>query len=497
MKIKSIKRIHVPLTPVYDVINANPYNNFIIKTNTSEIVSHNCLMDEMSFSTGQDLIYTKSKVMDIYRNIKRRMESRFLVEGKFYGMMFLVSSKSSETAFLEQYIADQTKKGYPIYVIDRPIWEVKPDAYSGETFRVAVGNKYLPSQVIKGHDEIADIQCEHYKKQGLTIIDVPIEHMQAFDQDIDKALQDIAGISTSAVLKAFNGQRIQKCISTYLENPFRNEVISLGLNDPLQLQEFFDASLIPEEIIGAPVFIHLDASLTGDRTGLSGVAIIGTKSYSTTNEEETVVSEELLCQHVFTVGIQAPSDSELSFEKIRQFIYYLHDNVGLNIKKVTTDGFQSADTRQILYTKGYDVGYTSLDRSPKGYNTLKSGINDRRIILLKNCDELYNELTELERDSLTGKYDHTLTSRKDESDSLAGAYYDALQYKDEYMYWSQRDIDYEGLNDNTDDRLKYMENFKKDIISGSDNKVTNRGKNTDKDMDLIFTTKEDSNILLF
>ena len=498
MKIKSIRKIQVPLTPVYDIINANPFNNFIIKTDTSEIVSHNCLIDEMSFSSGQDADYTKSKIMDIYRNIKRRMESRFMVEGKFYGMMFLVSSKSAETAFLEQYISAQIKKGYPIYVVDKPIWEIKPSAYSGETFRVAVGNKFLPSRIIKGHDEKADRECEGYEKQGLKIINVPIELMQAFDQDIDKALQDSAGISTSTVIKAFSYDRIQKCTSSYLSNPFTTEVVSLGMHDVLQLRDFFDATLIPDEVYGSPVFIHLDASVSGDRTGLSAVAIIGTKQRKLASDIEdengnAIVSEELLCQQVFTVGIQPPSNSEISFEKTRQFIYYLRDELGLNIKKITTDGFQSVDSRQILSTKGFDVGYTSLDKTPDGYDMLKSAINDRRIILLKGCNELVNELTDLEKDNLKQRYDHPFNGKKDEGDSLAGAYYDALQYKDEYMFWNQSDIDYEGLNDTMSEQDKILEGMRKDILSDSTNKLSQRPKNDYN----IFNPITDSDILLF
>lgn len=448
------------------------------------------LLDEVSFAPGQDVNYEKSKVMALYTSVRRRMESRFMIQGKCYGMAFLVSSKATESSFLEAYIADQVKKGYPIYVVDQPLWKVKPAAYSGEMFKVAVGNKYLPSRIVRG-DNI-ESQCEALKKQGLNIIDVPIEHMQAFDQDIDKALQDIAGISTATVTKAFNGQRVQKCVSSYLKNPFQTEVVTLGIHDPLNLKDFFDVTLLPEEVLGAPMFIHLDASVSGDRTGLSGVAIIGTKRSQQVDDTGEIESEELLCQQVFTVGIQAPSDSEISFEKTRQFIYYLHDEVGLNIKKVTTDGFQSVDSRQILYTKGYDVGYTSLDRSPDGYDSLRSAVNDRRIILLQDCEELYNELTELERDNLTRKYDHPAYARKDEADSLAGAYYDALQYKDEYIYWSQSDIDYEGVNDNTDERIKDLENMKQGLVASSVNK-----RSEDKRDFSLFNPVTDSNILYF
>ena len=49
MKIKSIKINYLDNPkPYYDVINANPYNNFLIKTNEGTIVSHNCFFDEIN-----------------------------------------------------------------------------------------------------------------------------------------------------------------------------------------------------------------------------------------------------------------------------------------------------------------------------------------------------------------------------------------------------------------------------------------------------------------
>ena len=49
MKIKSIRsyRLDEP-KEYYDVINADPYNNFLIKTNKGAIVSHNCFFDEIN-----------------------------------------------------------------------------------------------------------------------------------------------------------------------------------------------------------------------------------------------------------------------------------------------------------------------------------------------------------------------------------------------------------------------------------------------------------------
>lgn len=466
MKIKRVSHVSCEPTPVYDVINSLPYHNFFIKTNSSKIVSHNCaVMDEVSFAPGQSISYESSKIMNVYTNIRRRMESRFMVQGKCYGMLFLVSSKATESSFLESYIADQVKKGYPIYVVDKPLWKVKPAAYSGEMFKVAVGNKYVRSRVepLNLTKEELSSWVDSAKKSGLSVIDVPIEHRQAFDQNLDKALQDIAGISTSVVTKAFSVERVLRCVSEEYRNPFKSDIVTLGMNDTLTLKDFFDPSLIPDQLKGAPIFIHLDASLSGDRTGLSGVGIIGTKETVTygSNVDEEVQSEELLYQQVFSVGIQAPSDSEISFEKTRQFIYYLKDEVGLNIKLVSTDGFQSADFRQILKTKGYEVAYTSLDRTPEGYDCLRSAINDSRIVLLRGCNTLVEELSELERDNMTHKYDHTAYSTKDISDSLAGALFDASKYKDEYLFFNPKDYEYEDLNQ----QVSAEESYNKDMVA--------------------------------
>lgn len=448
------------------------------------------IIDEVSFAPGQNVSYEKSKIMSIYTNIKRRMESRFMVEGKNYGMLFLVSSKATESSFLEAYIADQIKKGYPIYVVDQPLWVVKPAAYSGKKFKVAVGNKYVPSKVIP--DDASEEYIESLKKQDYRVIDVPVEHRQAFDQDLDKALQDIAGISTSTVTKAFSVQRVEKCFSETLENPFTNDVVILGMSDNLQLKDFFVPERIPDEIRSAPNFLHLDASVSGDKTGLSSVAIIGarqvTKYGADVDSEET--SSELVYQQVFTIGIQAPSDSEISFEKTRQFIYYLRDEVGLNIKIVTTDGFQSVDTRQILSTKGFEVGYTSLDRTPDGYDGLRSAINDQRIVLLKGCKLLFEELTELERDNMTRKYDHPAYSSKDSADSLAGAFLDASRYKDEFLFFNHNDYDYEGLNDKTREDVK----IKQDMISSM---IRSRlSKDSETSFDDLFSRRSDDGILI-
>jgi hypothetical protein len=54
---------------------------------------------------------------------------------------------------------------------------------------------------------------------------------------------------------------------------------------------------------------------------------------------------------------------------------------------------------------------------------------------------------------------------KDEADSIAGAHYDALQYKDEYMFFHPDDYDYEGINDSVSDEQKFKNQMISNLVS--------------------------------
>lgn len=101
------------------------------------------IIDEVEFAGGTDRQMEKSKIMRVYRAVRRRMDSRFMKLGKMPGILFLVSSKKSEYDFLEQYIQKSKNRPY-FFLADDPQWVVKPQKYCGETFKIAIGNKYMP-----------------------------------------------------------------------------------------------------------------------------------------------------------------------------------------------------------------------------------------------------------------------------------------------------------------------------------------------------------------
>lgn len=422
----------VPIA-VYDVVQAVPNHNFLVKTNSGYICSHNCgLLDEVDYVKGASAQMEQSKVMRMYRSVKRRMESRYMRQGELPGILFLVSSKKSEHDFLEQYTKTQSSNPN-VLIIDEPLWHVKPASnYSGEVFHVAVGNKFVKSKIINETEDV-----ESYNQQGYRVIDVPVEHRQAFELDIDSALMDIAGISVTSKSKFISYDRLKRNYSDRRLNPFKAEILSIGLDDNQEIKDYFVPELVDEGSRMMPGFIHLDTSLTGDHTGISYVGIEGTKKvskYNKTDSEGVKIESEidLVFKQIFTIGIQAPADSEISFEKSRQFIYYLK-SIGFNIKGVSADGYQSADTIQLLTVAGYNAKVISLDRTPAGYLAFKSAINEERLNLLKlDGSKVETEIIELERDGITGKIDHPdngTRGSKDESDSLCGAIYNASMYE--------------------------------------------------------------------
>lgn len=423
----------------------NPPNNITIKfgSKSDHALGQQCfcaLMDEADFTRGgikgTNALDVKNEIMRTYNAIKERMNSRFIKNGRQYGRLFLVSSKKSDQDFIEAYIKKlrDEKHDEHLLVIDEPQWVIKPNkTFSGKKFLVAVGNKSLKSFIV--HDNVSDEEVEALKKQGYRILEVPIELKQSFILDVDTALMNLAGISIIGATSFFNYDMFSKCYIKDYKNPFVTDILTIGLEDDLQIENFFELERIPQEIRSMPQFIHIDASLTGDKTGISDVAVSGLKEIKAYNGADESVVTEIVYKHVFTVAIKAPKGTEISFEKTRKFIYYLRAN-GFNIVGVSLDGFQSADTKQILITQGYDASIISLDKSPQGYLSLRSAMNDGRIGLIQ-IDLLETELIQLQRDVKTGKLDHPADGSKDCSDSLAGALFNATLHKEVLINNSQ------------------------------------------------------------
>lgn len=425
MKIISKRIIDVDQVPVYDVVNSTPYHNFAIKTNTSTIYAHNCSgIDEVNFIAGSNPQMELSRAMNLYTTIKRRMESRYMKLGKIPGMLFLVSSKKSDMDFLEQYIKLQKDKPY-LKLIDEPVWVIKKDQgkYCGDTFKVAVGNRYLKSKILDTNESF-----EQYIKNGQRVIDVPVEHKDAFELDIDTSLTDIAGIAITSNMKYIYYDKLKLSYRDYLENPFTKNTIELLFDDDVELKDYFLPDKLSRFNIEKPHCIHWDPSVSGDATGLAMSTIAGNKEVKKLHDDKVYSDNDVVYRIEFAIRIKASPGSEIPFYKIRNFIYYLRNDLNYNIVDVSCDSFQSVDTLQQFKLNGFNAHTTSVDRSRIPYETIKNAINEERIIM-PHITELEEEFLCLEDDKVRNKIDHPPTGSKDIADAVTASVYNLLNYK--------------------------------------------------------------------
>lgn len=413
--------------------------------------------DEISFQKNQDVETQKEKARALVSAASARMQSRFMKGDVNPTILVLASSKRTEQSYMETFI--QTKKqneSKTTLVVDEPQWVIRQDKASDKKFKVAVGNKFLASEVLPLDCSEQDEQI--YRDRGFNILEVPIGYYENFVDDIDIALTDIAGLSTTSSSRYISGPRVATVKDDSLQNPFSAEVLEIGNgpDDTHQYYDFFDISKLPAEYLYKPMYIHLDMSITGDKTGIAGTWIIGKKP----PVEGQPPSKELFYQPAFVVSIKAPKGYQISFEKNRQFIYWLREQ-GFNIKGVSFDTYQSADLNQQLIARGFNTAVVSVDRVTDRvclpYQYLKNTIYEERVRLFNN-KLLTEELIGLERNNNNGKIDHTPSgiNSKDSADALCGSIWNASQHAEEYDFEYGETIDalLEAAEDTTLDPTK-------------------------------------------
>jgi hypothetical protein len=407
-----------------------------------------CFIDEISFQPNQDVETQKKKAQDLVSAATTRMQSRFMRNNIDPTILVIASSKRTEQSYMETWIAKKKEQdNKSTIIVDEPQWVIRDDKKSKDTFKVAIGNKFMNSEIVP--DNATEEEINYYKDRGYTLINVPIGYKTNFIDDIDRALNEVAGISNTELSNFISGERINAAKISDIENIFTKDVIEVGNNpnDATQYYDYFDLSRIPQGMLSKPLFIHLDMSITGDKTGIAGVWIKGKDDHG-----------EPIYQLAFSVSIKAPKGNQVSFEKTRQFIYYLKSK-GFKIKYITMDTFQSADMLQVLRGANYNVEILSVDRVDKSdvgsmptckpYVFLKNAIYEKKLLIpQKGTQLLTSELVGLERNNNSGKIDHSPRgiNSKDQADAVCGAIYTASLHVNEFV------LDYARIvNDFIDD----------------------------------------------
>lgn len=372
------------------------------------------VFDEANDFLNQNADFNQTDAMKVLNAANQRIRSRFKSADRkvFYGKSIILSSKQSELAFLEQYVQDRKQKNpNGIYIVDEPQWNILPLNLSGETFNVAYGNKNAKSRIMAKDESVTEA-----RKQGYKILKVPIEYKKDFDDNLNRALTEMGGVSVSYIDKYFSREYISAAVDNSRINPFSNDILIVGLRDEIEYKDFFDIKKIPVEYTQEEIYMHIDTSKSKDKTGISAV------SQSATNPEEI--------HHLFTVYIQAPKNDQICFAKHERFIFWLYDVLNWNIKNVSSDGYNSDQIKQNMVLHGIEADYVTAD-GPKNktYPTLQRVLYDGKLKIIY-IPLLEKELVELDINNEKLSFDHPVQGSKDGSDSLACAVQNLINHRD-------------------------------------------------------------------
>jgi len=423
------------------------------------------MLDEANFIGGNGPSKDSEKATDLYANIVNRSNSRFIVDGGVnHSLNILVSSATYENSATERQI--RLSRNDPHTIVAAPAqWDVKPKNFSKKFFYVFKGSNYLEANIVNSTDDVNNYRVsegmsKHKYIDGLEDYDsinkvieelpphmqskflkVPVDLRAGFEANLLRSLQDIGGVSTGSQGKLFSSPMVlQDCIDENHHHPFVSKEIVISTGDDINVKDYLrdDFRLkYPER----PRYLHIDQSFRTDSTGISCVYV------------DSIIEEDGVKKPVFGVDfmlrINPPKPpKKIAIYKIRNFVIYLVNVVGMKIGKLTYDIFNSEESRQILEEMGFNVGYLSVDRTDKPYLDLVEIMYEKRIKLY-DYPILRYELLNLLHDRIRRKVDHpkvvtddgfveydgkgndgvtgTRVGSKDVADSLCGAIQNALQ----------------------------------------------------------------------
>jgi len=349
---------------------------------------------------------------DIYTSLQRRIKSRFGSQG----LLLMVSSPKHTSDFIEGKLKE-AETNPRIFASRRAVWEVKPpDRFCGQTF-------------------------EH---KGLH---VPTEYYEEFQRDPNRAMRDLAALPQGAYHALFVDMDPLYSACTDSRHPV--------IDEHLQLADWFR-----NEGDARPRYVHVDLGLRHDACGIAmavadtyhvgahgvrppdGDAYTSDTAESHPNRENAVgrasrlpseaastLSRGAASEPATTVTVELmtrfapPPGGEVDLAQVREFIIALRER-GFNIAGVSYDGFQSADSQQILRRHGFAVKTVSVDRDMSRYQMLNELAQQGRLTLYR-YPPFFEEAAQLEiiREQ---KVDHPRGGSKDVTDAVAGAVSEAL-----------------------------------------------------------------------
>lgn len=391
--------------------------------------------------TGEDVYgvifdesnFVKAKAGEEFESAKRmfleariRSHTRYATSQGQFGFFALLSSAGYSTSFAEDQIkrADKHTK-----VVIASSYDVKPEkAYSGVRFDVFAGEGDIPAFIVEDvAPPILDLIAKNTGmnlKQYLAqyperVAHPPVELKKYYQEDIDFSLRSLSGIpgsKTSLLLK--NRKLLVDSTVQTLRNPIMNgqDTINLTLFSDEDIEDLVDFRVVLSNIEdGAKLFIHIDQSIKGDKTGF-GV------SYKATSGKIRIP----LQLSIYKTG-EKGDDNEIDISKVEDIVYRLRD-YGCSVQLVSYDQYASKYASQNLKKRlGKDkVEYLSVDIDDQPY-LMFNYLMKKKAIETYFYKPFHDNYIHLIHDVASAKVDHDEAHAKDVTDAVVGSVFNCYR----------------------------------------------------------------------
>lgn len=409
------------------------------------------ILDEMNFRGKRTVKFDEDEDSSekLYSQIRFRITSRFERLGYVPGLLCVISSRKTSSDFLESRISQidgglssrtgswRAKNDPRAFISNYSQWDVKPDKYyedgdDRKHFYVFVGSSKTSSRIL------TPAELDDYPKDSPNIIEVPESVRPHFERDVNGALRELAGISSSPQHLLFEDPaQLKKLWDKERKSPFIDDNLYIGLKTPRSISShlipqnmFFDAgfAMVPKYHPNMLRVLHIDLSKDGDATGIAMGGVSGIKEMVGSN----ILGQKIISSYSpeffidFAISIRAPQGDQVDYEKIQQFINYLRA-MKFRIHYITFDRYQSVGSMQMLIKDGFKVDNLSVDTSDIPYVMLRDAVSKGNVKIYHQ-PELERELVNLVHDysGARARVDHPRMNpdgtkgRKDVSDAVAG-----------------------------------------------------------------------------
>lgn len=362
------------------------------------------------------------QMLENYRAISRRRESRFQRVGQVPGMLCLVGSANYAGQFTDRKREERDRQlerdgETTIYLFDKRPWEIQPpERFSPDRFRVFLGDGTRKPRVM-AEDERA------HPNDLPFIMHVPEDYRNQFESDLSGAVKDIAGIALHGFSNFISNYAAIKKSFGSRQNIFDPDWCDFD-SQPARIRRH------KIENPDVPRYIHIDLALSMDNAALSMAHCPGFRVVDRGGGMKDTLP---IIRFDAALSIRPTGGSQIPFHKIKKVIFTLRD-MGYNIEWVSLDGFQSADLIQTMRRNRMKSGIVSLDKTPEPY------LLTRQLILDGCCegvesDLACSELRDLVWVSQKAKVDHPPDGTKDLADTIAGCCYGLASKRATWVRW--------------------------------------------------------------